>query len=90
MLASPSIAENPDNGALVVTFQSNDQYRVLVQTTGFSQQTITSPAPTFYDNIRMGSSPSMIATPGFPTGYSMYLAFKSNDSYNWFFITESY
>ena len=64
---------------LVVVFQSNDKYHDTVQTTGYSITTLTSPAPTFYDNILTGSSLGCLTNFSSPSGYTYYCALQSNE-----------
>ncbi len=76
-------------GIILVSFRSDDKYNVLVQTTGTTWDNLTSPAPTFYDNILMGSQPNCVQNPGNVSvlpGYSLLCAFRSNDQYNLTFI----
>ncbi|WP_213804979.1 sialidase family protein [Granulicella sp. dw_53] len=71
---------------LYVTFQSNDQYHILFQTTGQSPSTLTSPANVSYRNILMAGAPSCVQDLSTQSGVTLFCAFKSNDQYNLTFI----
>jgi hypothetical protein len=88
MGSAPAVAPY-DNSSLLVVFQSNDQFHVLFQVVGSSAQTMPASATTFYNNIRIGSAPSLAATPGFSSGFGVYTAFRSNDQFNFTFISKA-
>ncbi|MBW4027708.1 MAG: hypothetical protein HIU93_09920 [Acidobacteria bacterium] len=83
MGSAPAISGS--NYGLVVAFMSNDSYHILFTTSGPSGSQLASPASE-YSGIRMGSAP------GLSTGFDasvLYLAFQSNDSYHWLFVTKT-
>ncbi|MDR3746009.1 MAG: hypothetical protein P4K80_07770 [Acidobacteriaceae bacterium] len=83
---SPSVSVY--NGSeLLVAFKSNDSHNVFFTTSGYTASTLASPANGYYPGDLIGSAPALVATPGLP--YSMYAAFKSNDSNNVLFTTGS-
>lgn len=87
MGTSPSLAVY-NLSKLVVTFQSNDQYHLLFQATGYDAATMANPA-TGYAGIKIGDATAMAfgGLSGAPS--YLYCAFQSDDSYHVLFITKS-
>lgn len=77
-----------NNARILVTFQSNDQYHILFQTSGYDPSTITSPATTYYNNIKIGGPPSCTQNLSSQSGSTLYCGFRSNDTYNWTFTAK--